>query len=347
MRVGDMTMLHQTPAPTYVAEAQEAADISAMDSGFSGLDARSQAMAVPEQEQPQLLEAQIEVDGQEVTREQYDALMAKFKSDDLHEDFMGKFGVAKVDGQNYRIPVREAFSGYMRNRDYSNGMAEIAEGRRENERTKMGFVNVLRDMDAGESFLRAVRALGKEKGFQEAAKLYAIEWDRERRMTPEQREMLGRVREIEKENYQLRIRSRQLEQVAQQTQQMQPSQREAYQSNQLAQMIPIASQRVGLEDSLMARQAFQLHWRQMTENKPADFEITTDFVCGVMQAAKEEVDRAIARSQAERAQLPANTPPVQRYAGAAPPAGTVQANGQPKRMRISDMNTVLTRQPGR
>jgi hypothetical protein len=342
MRVGDMTMLHQMPPPTAVAEPEAAPfEAEALDA-LSGLDAQAQAIAVPDQ--PEVLETQIEVDGQPVTWEQYQALQQKWNQDDLHDELMTKFVTAKIDGQKVKIPVTEAVQGYQRARDYSNGMAEVAAGRRDNERTKQGFLNVLRDMDRGDTFMRVVRALGKEEGFKEAAKLYAIEWHRERQMSPEAREMLQQKRELERRAYMLEQRNRQLEQVAQQVQQQAPSQRQQYQANQLAQMIPIAAQRVGLEDSLMARQAFQLHWDQMAPTLGEE-DLTTQFVEQVMRAAKEEVDRAIQRSQAEQSRLAPRTPPVQRLPGAAPAPGTVQPNGQPKRMRVGEMNSVLTRLP--
>lgn len=343
MRVGDMTMLHQQPAP--VLDPQVAQEFSGLED-YSGLDARSQAIAVPDDAPPEVLETQIEVDGQQVTWEQYQALQQKWAQDDLHDELMGKFVTAKINGQRERVPVSEAVQGYQRARDYSNEMTKLAADRRDIERTKQGFLNVLRDMDVGQTFLRMVRSLGKEKGFQEAAKQYAIEWHREQQMSPAQRELLHAHRELERRAYQLEQRNRQLEQGMQQQTQQTPTQRQQYQANQLAQMIPIAAQRVGLEDSLMARQAFQLHWDQMVGTL-GDEELTTAFVEQVMRAAKEEVNIAVQRSDAERARLAPKSPPVQRVAGAAPVAGTLQPNGQPKRMRIGEMNTVLTRLPAR
>lgn len=348
MRVGDMnSILHQTPAPgAELARSDEPQWIADEIPGV-GLDGKAQTMGVPDDQQPEVLEASIiGENGETISWEQYQAERAKWLQDDLHEEFHSKFVTAVIDGRKYRVPISEAVAGYQRNADYSNGMAEVAAGKRENDRTRQGFLNVLADMNGGESFLRMVRSLGKEEGFQQAAKLYALQWNAERQMTPQQRAVMDHARKLERENYQLKMQQRQLEQVTQQ--QRPPDQQQQYIHHQLSQMVPAAARKVNLPWSPLAEQQIDLHFAQMgPEHFRKGGELDTNFVMRVIMAAKETVEDTVAKSNAVLAQQMPAPPPVQRLPGAAPAgSATQQPNGKPTRMRVGDMNRVLT-QPRR
>lgn len=345
MRVGEMTQLHQQPPPGQ-GQAVAEPEFAGMDAIEGvGISAQAQALAVLDPNQPDdVLEGQIEVDGEPVTYEQYKELLSKWEADELANELLERFVVAKVDGQPMRIPVREAVQGYQRMSDYSRGMGQLRAAQADVERTRAGFNRLLVDLDQGHTFLQAMRNLNKMPGFEAAAKIFAIQYAKEKLLTPEQREVLAHSRQQEAENYQLKMRLQQLQQ-AQQQQPQPPNQNEMRLAHQLQQMIPLAAKKVGLPDDPLARDFFTRHWHNLAPT--LDGELTTDFVTRVMQAARESYDQAVQQAMTAQAGRPPQVPPVQRLPGAAPVAGAQGIAGQPKRMRVGDMRGTLTRMPGR
>jgi hypothetical protein len=345
-RIGEMRELHQRPAPgpqqlgneellhtpTVLDRHRGADDIPGI-----GVDAQAQAIARLAEPDPIQAQAQIEVDGQVVTPEQYQELLEKWRSDDLHEELMERFVTAKIDGKPLRIPVQEAVMGYQRNVDYSNGMADVARGRAENDRTRAGFLNILRDMDDGHSFLRAVDHLGKMPGFEAAAKLYAVRYAALKKMTPEQRGVYERNQQLERDNFQKDLRLRELEQAQAAQVQQQATPDERHLAAQLAQMIPIAMKRAGVDHSPLYEDFFNKHWAQHCQGVPGflDDGPTTAKVQQVVVAAQQDMAKHVAQRMAEQ-QQGKPLPPTARMPSAAPTGGQT-TNGQPVRKRIGDM----------
>lgn len=275
----------------------------------NGLDASAQALALsdepdplapipPESDQP--LQAQT-INAEEI-RAWLNERQQWLESDDLPDQFLGKFGVATVNGQRYRIPVSEAFKGYQRNEDYSNKLREMYAYEQQLQMREAGLQKLLADMDRGESFLDAMVFLGKFKGFSEAAIIYGTQLDAERRMTPEQRQVHQALRAQRAELKRLEIENRTLRAQGQ-AQQQQPQQQQGPTSEQvqqiymqqLAHIAPKAAAKVGFVNTPMAQAEFEKHFN-MRLPSIAGRDLTSEFVEDVMQAAMESVEAHLQRS---------------------------------------------------
>jgi hypothetical protein len=320
------SITHQGRAPLAANEGQ---DTGVPPNPYEQQNAQGDALAVDDS-------IMAEPISQEQYARDYQELKAKWDSPELPEELLGRLGPAMIDGQKYMIPVSEAFKGYQRNCDYSNKLAEVSQVRNETMQMRQGMQNLVNDLGNGETFRRAMRALGPAavKGFHEAAKLHAIEWNALQQMPPQQRAVYERNQEMEQRLYQMEMQNQRLAMQAQQQQAQQPDRQTMYIANQLAQMAPLAMKRVGLEPSPFAEQIFQTHFANMMETLNGG-DLTTDFVTQVMQATKETVDAYVAKSQQQIQQQARQLPPVQKLPGAAPPRGQ---QGVPERARLSDFN---------
>lgn len=340
-RIGDFgAWAHHEPAPSHQQEISlQDPSLVGRDgddySPFAGEDAQSQALAVDDSQQSEVMSDE----EQARWRQEYESWQ---KADDLPEPFLQKFGTVTVNGQKVRIPVSEAFNGYMRQSDYSTKLREVYGLRDQVLQMQNGMQALLRDLEDGQSFLDAMVQLGKFQGFHKASIIYGTQLAAEQRMSPEQRQMVARERAQRAEMQRVQLENRRLAAQLAQQQQQQPSQTEQVVANQLAQMIPLAIQRVpGWVDSPLSRQMFELHFQNMLPSLEGR-ELSTDFVQGVVQAAVESVNaHMVANGQPVPQPGAARLPPVQRLSGPAPSA--TNGLGAGKRARIGDFSTMVQR----
>lgn len=350
---------------------------------FPGQDATSLTLAVPddplavdESGQPatgddgQPLQAHV-VNAEEI-RAWLDEYQAWKAADDLAEPLQDKFVVAQVDGQRYRIPVREAVKGYQLHADYSNKLRELYAFRDQLQQREAGLQKLLIDMDDGQKFLDAMVFLGKFDGFSKAAILYGTQLDAERRMTPEQRQVHANLRAMRAHMQKLELENRNLRgslQPAQQQQQPQGPTNEQVQAiylQQLTHIAPKVAAKLGFENTPIAQMEFERHFNNMLPTISGQ-DLSSEFVENVMRAAMESVDQHLARSGFVRqqpaqpqpqgqprlpqgpgggqwtrpqaqSQLRRELPPVSTGQG---PTGAPAQNGRQQRLRIGDFNQAI------
>jgi hypothetical protein len=282
----------------------------------NGLDAQSQALALsdgpdplapiaPEEEQP--LQAQT-INAEEI-RAWLNQRQQWIESDDLPDDFMGKFVAPVINGQRRRIPVAEAIKGYQRNEDYSNKLREMYAYEQQLMQREAGLQKLLTDMDDGQKFLDAMVFLKKFDGFSKAAIIWGTQLDAERRMTPEQRAVHQQMRAERARNQQLELELRALR--AQQMQQQQPQQnqqqgpsheqvQEIY-LQQLKYIGPKAAAKVGFVNTPATQREFELHFNARLPTI-AGRDLTSEFVEDCMVAAMESVEAVLQQSGYVRSQ---------------------------------------------
>jgi len=344
--------------------------------GFGpGEDAQSQALAVPEGEDPF---APLEPEGQQpaeevhqaqvVTAEDIRAWVEEYQSwkqaDDLAEPLLDKFVVAQVNGQRFKVPVREAIKGYQMHEDYSNKLRELYKYKQELELRERGMQKLLVDMDDGQRFLDAMVFLGKFNGFAKAAIIYGTQLDAERKMTPEQRRVHAALRAQRAQLQKLEIENRTLRSSVPRPAPQQnggPNADQVFQvyMQQLQYLVPKVAQKLGFVNSPYASQEFERHFNQMLPSIVGQ-DLTSEFVETVMRATMESIDRQLQGhagfvQQRQALNAPAqpaqpaqrnvvNVSPYQRRRPQLPPAGQMPGPSQsaqpqrPKRERIGDFD---------
>lgn len=348
------------------------------DPFFAGQDAQAQALATVDdpfapvdpdaqqrQQQDDAIRAEV-MTAQEV-KAAYEQFIQWRDADDLADPLMEKFVTAQVDGQRYRIPVREAVKGYQLHSDYSNKLRELYQYKQNLEQREAGLQKMLNDMDDGQKFLDLMVFLNKFKGFSQAAIIYGTQLDAERRMTPEQRQVHQQMRaqraylqKLELENRQLQARMA----PQQRPQQQGPTNEQVYQvyMQQLAHIVPRVQQKLGFVASPYAQAEFERHFNQMLPTIVGQ-DLTSEFVERVMRASMESVDAQLRASGYAPPPRP-NAPPAPQqqqnfqrqsngqFAGQPqqqgrrqlPPAGQLPGPGtpaqqqRPQRARIGDFD---------
>jgi hypothetical protein len=312
----------------------EAQVLDPNDPFFAGQDAQAQALAVADDpfapidpDAPTEGTAPVEAQANVVTAEDIKAWLDEYHSwrqaDDLAEPMLDKFVVARVDGQQYRIPVREAVKGYQLHSDYSNKLRELYAYKQNLELRERGLQKLLADMDDGQKFLDAMVFLGKFPGFAKAAIIYGTQLDAERRMTPEQRQVHAQLRAQRAELNRLALENRSLR-VAVKPQQQQPQQQGGPNAEQVFQvymqqlqyLVPKVAQKLGFVNSPYASQEFERHFNQMLPGI-AGQDLTSEFVENVMRATMESIDRQLASHTGfiQQRQVQNAPPPAQAQPG--------------------------------
>lgn len=352
------------------------------DALYAGQDATSLTLSVPddplaqsdEQQNPEML-ADGSVQAHVVTEAELRGWLEErqgwIEADDLAEPFMDKFVSARVDGQSYRIPVREAVKGYQLHADYSNKLRELYAYRDQLQAREAGLQKLLVDMDDGQKFLDAMVFLGKFDGFSKAAIIYGTQLDAERRMTPEQREVHRHLRAQRAQLQRLEIENRNLrmsQQVQQAPQQQQGPTNEQVQQIYLQQLMHIAPKvaaKVGFVNTPIAQREFELHFNNMLPTIQGQ-DLTSEFVETVMIAAMQSVDAQLARSgyapqhmqqppppPQQQPRVPAGNPQGgqwQQRSRQLPPVSQTPGPTSPpqqrqQRLRVSDFSTAISRRP--
>lgn len=326
-----------------------------------GQDARAQALALADSDEGQ---GEFGEDGSELlgqdeqsqydiwkrSHKQYEALQA---GDDLPDDFADKFRTVMINGQRERRSVREIESGYMLQRDYSNAKREIAIREQQVEQREQGMGRLLADLDRPETFIDAMIAINKFKGFDAAARMYGKQLYAESKMSPEQREVVAMNRQLDARAKQLHRENMALQAQMQAAQQQQPAPGWQAVYDQLAQIFPKAAQRVGWEESELSQRLFEMHFERLHPDLRGS-DITSEFVMTVMRAAQQEEDAVVAASRARRAREvvadPSAPPSANRGLSSAPPnralgsqnGERLTSNGQ-KRSKIEDFGKAVKR----
>lgn len=273
--------------------------------------------------------------------------------DDLPEDFGDKFMSVMIDGVRERRPARECALGYMRERDYSNGKRELAAAWQELQARENGLARFMADLDNGQTFIEAITAIGKFKGFDEASRIYGKQVYAELQMTPQQRQVMQMNRQLDADRKALQRHNAMLQQQLQAQTQQAPAPNYENLYNQLSQLIPKAGQQVGWVNDPLHEHYFNLHFTNLLPTLHGD--VSTEFIAQVMRAAQEDVDIAVRNSQERRAQEVVQNPQQQQLppAGraAAAPANRAAVSTNPQqtdstrrpRARISDFGQVSRR----
>lgn len=284
---------------------------------FTGFDAKSQAMALADDgdqeqgfgEDDSELLGQDEQAQYEVWKKSHKRFEELQTADDLPDDYSDKFRTVMINGQRERRSIRELESGFMLQRDYSNAKREIAMREAQVEQREQGMGRLLADLDRPETFIDAMIAINKFKGFDQAARMYGKQLYAESKMSPEQREVVAMNRQLDARAKQLHRENMALQAQMQAHQQQQPAPGWQAVYDQLSQIFPKAAQRVGWEESELSQRLFEMHFERMHPDlRGAD--ITSDFVVNVMRAAQQEEDAVVAASRARRAREVVAEPPV-------------------------------------
>lgn len=317
-----------------------------------GLDAQSQALALDDSEQGEVLEG-------DDAQAEYDARVSDTKkwseaerADDLAEWLGNKLVTVTVAGEQFRIPVSEAVGGYMMQADYSSKLGQVYALRDQvahYQRTIDNFV--MQFKSGGQPFLDTVEAMGPDffKSFAEAAIIYGTMLDAEQRMSPEQRAAVAAAKQERSARMALERRLKEMEARLLQTQQPQVSRNEQYYLDRIKQMYPVAIERMakrGWEwvESPFTLQLFEQHWANLIKNldgKDLTSQFLEDALIGVMQQVQ-----SLARAghiQAPRPVAAGKVPPVSQLAGPSQPMANGQNGRRQKRARISDLGSMVTK----
>lgn len=360
--VQDRGMMEQTVLdpndPFFAGQDAQAQALTTTDDPFAALDPNEQA----QRQHDDSLRAEVMTAAE--VKAAYEEHLRWRDADDLPDPLMEKFVTAQVDGQRYRIPVREAVKGYQLHSDYSNKLRELYAYKQNLEQREAGLQKMLADMDDGQKFLDLMVFLNKFKGFSQAAIIYGTQLDAERRMTPEQRQVHAQMRaqraylqKLELENRQLQARMA----PQQRPQQQGPTNEQVYQvyMQQLAHIVPRVQQKLGFVASPYAQAEFERHFNQMLPTIVGQ-DLTSEFVENVMRASMESVESQLRRSgyappgrptaptaqqqtqqqrmsngqYAQQQQARRQLPP----AGQLPGPGTPQQQQRPVRARIGDFD---------
>lgn len=295
--------------PGLVQRGQDPSDPWSPLESADGQDAQSQALVVDDSVQGELVDGSEEQQAaanaltEADVRRMLDEYRAWADSDDLAQPLQGKFVVATVNGQRYRIPVEEAVKGYQRTEDYSNKMREIYALKAQIEQREQGLRNFIADLNDPQNFMDAMMRLGKFDAFVGAAHHYGKQLKAERSMSPEQRQVFNAMREMRVERQRLAAENARLQaqlgQVQQQTQQQEPQglNYQAY-MQQLNYMLPRVAERIGFERTPLSMKEFETHFMNMLPSLQGS-DLTSDFIETCMRAAQDAVARHIAAGYAQ------------------------------------------------
>jgi len=268
---------------------------------------------------------------------------------DLPEEFMSKTGVAKVDGEEHVITVKEAFEGYQRRAITTQKQQEAAAVK--NHYTQL-LHGVRQQYDRWAKDTAAMRLELRDMGFDTIAlaKLELQEYAEDQRYLdaitdPQLRQSAARRLQQGRENEALaRRHARELEAARANQQQNQGAQQHAAiqqrVNNQLAQLAPRAFREVGMKVSPFTK---RLLGEELSAIHEWGKDLTYDVVLEALKNAKDRHDMDQERALATRA---AGLPPRSRAlpprrASANPPAGAAKpANGK-KPWRLDDYEDVM------
>lgn len=266
------------------------------------------------------------------------------KADDLADPLMQKFVPVTVDGERYRVSVREAANGYMMQSDYSDKLRQLYDFKNQLDARERGMNTFLEALDKGPTFLDMIQYVGKFQGFAEAAIIYGTQLNAEQNMSEDQRRVVAAERASRARANQLEIELKQVKaQLAEKTQPQQ-SRGERYIEQQLVAMVPqaidrLAKQGMRWEPSPWAQSIWEKHWAQMMpalENR----ELSTEHVMNVFAAAIQDIRKQTQAGNIVPPKQLASTqlPPVSNLSGAVQPGG--QNGRQQKRARIGDISSL-------
>lgn len=318
--------------------------------------------------EPASIELDDSMQSELVDPSEYEALRSKWDADDLAPEMDNKWvelQVKNTDGSTYplKVTVAELKEGNLRNQDYSNKLAEVSALRRQCVAIQEGSQRLMNDLSAPQTLIQAMHNLGKFEVFEAACELYAtherLPLEELKRRNPEayQAEMARRAAVKHAQ-----LIEQQARQALAQAQQQQPTQQQLDQTgqqaaHQLQQMFPIALERAGVAAAKERSPLFKLLWDEPVGNgltrgehlfglhygnllPTLQGQLTTQFVCGAMQAARETCEAMV------RDQTPRNDPRLPPQNVGAAPGGQPRVNGQapqrqPKSAKIGDMGKLL------
>lgn len=317
----------------------------------------AEANGEPEEVEAQLLEddPRLQSDPRFKTwREAHERLTALEQSDALPDELANKFRSIKLgNGQVAKYTVKELERSFLRERDYHGKLRELRAHEEAVNRRAAGVQNVIDALSSGDPnrFLQMMQYLQAFPTFDLAAKMYGRQLKAERAMTDEQRQLLYAYRASEAEKYRLQVELNAKRALEAQQAQQQPTVDVSMYENQLAQMLPIAAQRMEAGgrpyvDSPLAKALFEANW---TDIVVRDFkgELTTDMVQEVMEATMQQVNDhylAAGRIPDPKPAAATQVPPVGRVSpqpSAAMPGNQARPNGRlPARARASEINFI-------
>lgn len=299
--------------------------------------------------------------------EQWNALNA---GDDLPEALANKFVVVPVldaegrpTNRMTRTTIQELAGNRLRQADYTRKLREVYAYKEQLDQQARGMQVVQTALGSGDAatFLNMIEYLQAFPTFHRAALMYGERLDRERRMSPEQRQMLQALRQSEAEKQRLAVEATNLrahlQQAQQGIQQQQAPADPGHYGAQLSQMLPRAFAEMEAEgtpyvDSLLTKDIWQRHWQVFVHD--FDGELSTakvkEVARGVMQEFQEYASRGlIPTPQPAAARM---LPPVAAARGGSQPSNGARSgqqagapnygsNGrQPQRARMSDINFI-------
>lgn len=269
---------------------------------------------------------------------------------DLPEEFMSKTGVAKVDGEEHVITVKEAFEGFQRRAITTQKQQEAAAVKNHYTQLVQGQRQQYERWGKDPA---AMRVELRDMGFDTTAlaKLELQEYAEDQRyldaiQDPQLRQSAARRLQQGRENEALaRRHQRELEYARSNQQQNQGAQQHAAiqqrTNNQLAQLAPRAFREVGLKISPYTK---RLLGEELSAIHEWGKDLSHEIVLEALKNAKDRHDMDQERALAARA---AGLPPRSRAlpprrASANPPAGAAKpANGK-KQWRLDDYEDMMS-----
>lgn len=293
-------------------------------------------------------------------KKSHDAWEAFSKADDLGDEHTNKFRqVTLPNGRKTRVAISELERGYLRQNLLTQRLEEVYAFQAQLERTQRGMNAVQAALSGGNpgQFLDMITYLRAFDTFHAAALMYGEQLDKERNMDPEKRQMLHALRAAEADKQRALIEANSLRQAVQQQQQVQQVPADvSYYEHQLAQMLPRAAEQMAAEGtpwvvSDLSNEIFARHMKVFARS--FDGELSTEKLKETMIGVMQEVGDWL-----QAGYVPAPQPTAAKQLPPSPARTSPQPNGtarsaqlagapnysnggrQPKRARLSDINTI-------
>lgn len=189
--------------------------------------------------------------------EQLREFKRKVDSDEWDDALLNKVRKVKINGQDHYITANEAFSGYMRNSDYSRKMREVTEVKNHAESIRQGANVLMEHLKSPKQLLEASKELGFYDSLFQVARHIAKQRYQLSQLDPQTRrfaEALEQTREQHAREARERARlERELETTRRPPE---VDQREQVMKHQLSQLVPRAFAKFKIGDYPLARELF-------------------------------------------------------------------------------------------
>lgn len=330
-------------------EAEQAAQFAQEDA------AGQQGAAGTSREQAQGQPPQLTREIVQNWKDKADLLDALMSGSDLPKEMMGIIVAYDAgSGRKNRKTVGDLVRGNLREADYTRSKQEISEIKRQYDTREIGMVQIVGAISGGDpqAFRAAMNFLpGATETFYKACMVQGYEWDAERQLSPQERQILAQNRQMQ---VMLQRKQMELEAAQQMRAPTEPSLNEAQAHfvNQLRQLVPLAEKKMAAMRRPFVRSSFtDMLWNPTWQVYARDrfngdmmIDDVVEVLTSIMQQAEDHLRSTGATHEPRAAR---EVPPVSRTAAApasqlstqnlAAMAGAPSYGRQPERARIGDI----------